>query len=97
MTNTTYNKKDIMNKAHAYRIKHNLTMSDALRAAWLWAKRENVATAMDATGYDPHDYRKRYSAGSFFKAREYERLGHQLMSLDRGIHLIFQGLLPATA
>jgi len=95
MTYATYNKTSIMNKAHSYRTKHNLSMSDALRAAWLWAKRENIDKAMDATGYDP--FGNPYGANVFFAKQEFERLGHHLMSLDRGISLIIAGLLPAVA
>ena len=52
---TRYNKSEIMRQAHNYRRAHRLTMSDALRAAWLWAKSRNIAKEMDALDYNPLD------------------------------------------
>ena len=47
----TYNKSEIMTAANALRKAHNLTKSEALRAAWLYAKITRLNKNIDALSY----------------------------------------------
>ena len=80
----TYNKREIMTIANVYRREHGLNMSDALRAAWLKAKVNNIHNAMDALNYDP--ITKEAPGVSvheiYFVGEEYKKLGYRLMSLN---------------
>lgn len=48
---TNYNLSEIMTTANTYRRDYNLTMSEALRAAWLGAKIEKLDKAIDLLSY----------------------------------------------
>lgn len=48
---TNFNLSEIMTTANAYRKAHSLTMSEALRAAWLGAKIEKLDKAIDLLSY----------------------------------------------
>ena len=81
---TNYNLSEIMTTAHNYRRKHNLTMSNALRAAWLKAKMHKAIREMDATGFDPvtRDAPGVSVHKLYFVKEEYERLGYKLRALS---------------